>query len=243
MDNKTEKMEKKIFQESNQYLYTLHDGFQKYLRGVDTLEAARDSVRALLYENDPLLFPSGHTGCSVSALTTQMFYPVYKVPQLHLQCSHCNHTIMINSNRISRLMHVAHSATGSISQILENHMRHQSQQVCGNCNAPLETTIHFSETHKIYAVDVTDRNVTLSRTVQIQGSVRATTLHLKGLVYYGDFHFTCRIVDESGNIWFHDGMTTGRTSINDGKFGTVSQPNLKECRNKQLCLVIYGHRS
>ena len=75
---------KKIFQESNQYLSTLHDGFQKYLRGVSTLEAARDSVRALLYENDPVLFPSGHTGCSVSALATQMFYPVYKVPQLHL---------------------------------------------------------------------------------------------------------------------------------------------------------------
>jgi hypothetical protein len=75
---KTKKKWKKIFQESNQYLSTLHDGFQKYLRGVSTLEAACDSVRALLYENDPVLFPSGHTGCSVSALATQMFYPVYK---------------------------------------------------------------------------------------------------------------------------------------------------------------------
>jgi hypothetical protein len=86
---------KKIFQESNQYLSMLHDGFQKYLRGVSTLEAARDNVRALLYESDPVLFPSGHTGCSVSALATQMFYPVFQVPQLHLQCSHCNRTIMI----------------------------------------------------------------------------------------------------------------------------------------------------
>ena len=234
---------KKIFQESNQYLSTLHDGFQKYLRGVSTLEAARDSVRTLLHENNPVLFPSGHTGCSVSALSTQMFYPVFKVPQLHLQCSHCNHTIMINSNCIGRLMHVAHSATGSISQILESHMCHQSQHVCGNCNAPLGTRIHFSDTHKIYAIDVTDRNVTLSRTVKIQGSVRATTLHLKGLVYHGGYHFTCRIVDESGNIWFHDGMTTGRILIKDGKIGSVSQPNLKKCRNKKLCLVIYGHKS
>ena len=234
---------KKIFQESNQYLSTLHNGFQKYLRGVSTIEAACDSVQTLLYENDPVLFPSGHTGCSVSALATQMFYPIYKVPQLHLKCSHCNHTIIINSNRIGRLMHVAHSATGSISQILESHMRHQSQQVCDNCNAPLESTIHFSETHKLYAVDITDRDVILSRTVKIQGSVRATTLHLKGLVYHGGYHFTCRIVDESGNIWFNDGITTGRISIKDGKFGSVSQPNLKECRNKKLCLVIYGHRS
>ena len=95
---------------------------------------------------------------------------------------------------------------------------------------------YFLVRHKIYAVDVTDRNVTLSRTVKIQGSVHATTLHLKGLVYHGDYHFTCRIIDESGNIWFHDGMTTGKFSIKDGKFGSVSQPNLKKCRNKQLYL-------
>ena len=70
-------------------------------------------------------------------------------------------------------------------------MCHQSQQVCGNCDAPLETTIHFSDTHKMYAVDVTDRNVTLSRTVKIQESAYATTLHLKDLVYNGGYHFTC----------------------------------------------------
>jgi hypothetical protein len=234
---------KRIFKDSNQYLYTLHNGFQKYMRGVGTLEVARDDVRTLLNDSDPILFPSGHNGCSVSALATQMFYPVFKVPQLHIQCSHCNHTIIINSNRVGRLMHVAHNATGSISQILEKHMCHQSQQVCSNCNAPLETTIHFSDTHKIYAVDVTDRNVTLSRTVKIQGLTRATTLHLRGLVYYGDYHFTCRIIDDSGNIWFHDGMTTGRIAIKEGGFGSISQPNLKQCRNKQLCLVIYGHKS
>jgi hypothetical protein len=134
---------KKIFKDSNQNLSTLHNGFQKYLRGVSTLEVARDDVRTLLNDDDPVLFPSGHNGCSVSALATQMFYPVFKVPQLHIQCSHCNHTILINSNRVGRLMHVAHNATGSISQILEKHMCHHSQQVCSNCNAPLETTNTF----------------------------------------------------------------------------------------------------
>ena len=121
-------------------------------------------------------------------------------------------------------------------------MPHQSQQTCGNCNTPLGTKIHFSETHKIYAVDVTDRNVTLSRTVNIQGLVWTTTLHLKGLVYHGGYHFTCRIIDESGNIWFHDGITTGRMSTREGEIGSISQPNLKKCKNKQLCLVIYRHK-
>ena len=82
-------------------------------------------------------------------------------------------------------------ASGSISQILENHMCHQPQQVCGNYTAPLETKIHFSDTHQIYAVDVTNRHVTLSKTVKTQGSAFATTLHLKGLVYHGNYHFAC----------------------------------------------------
>jgi hypothetical protein len=140
-------------------------------------------------------------------------------------------------------MYVSHSASGSISQILESHMHHQSQQVCGNCNSPLETKICISGTHKIYAVDVTNRNVTLIRTVKIQGLVWATTLHLKGFVYLGGYHVTCQIIDECGNLWFHDRITTGRTSIKEGKFGNVSQPNLKVCQNKQLCLVIYRHKS
>jgi hypothetical protein len=42
------------------------------------------------------------------------------------------------------------------------------------------------------------------------------------------------------NIWFHDGMTTGKAAIKEGKFGSISQLNLKECRNKQLCLVMYA---
>jgi len=67
---------KKIFKDSNQYLSTLYDGFQKYMRGVSTLEVARDDIRTLLNDNDPVLFPSGQIGCSVSALATQMFYPV-----------------------------------------------------------------------------------------------------------------------------------------------------------------------
>jgi hypothetical protein len=234
---------KKIFKNSNKYLSALHDGFQNYLTGVDTLEVARDHVRTLLHNNEPLLFPYGHMGISVSALATQMFYPVYKVPQLHLHCSHCNHSVVINDNHVGRIMYVNSNATGSISQILDNHLHHRSQEVCSNCNAPVHSTIHFSETHKLYAVDVTDRSISVSQTIKIQGSVHSTILHLKGLVYHGGCHFTCRFVDQSGNIWYHDGMGIRRTSTKEGKFRTISQPNLKMCKNRKLCLIIYAQNS
>jgi hypothetical protein len=71
--------------------------------------------------------------------------------------------------------------------------------------------------NKIYAIDVTDRNVTQSQMIKIQGSVCATHLHLRGLVYHSDYHFTCQIIVQSENIWFHDGMTTGQAAIKEGE--------------------------
>ena len=40
----SQKKWKKMYQKSNQYISMLHDGFQQYLSGVNTLEAACDSV-------------------------------------------------------------------------------------------------------------------------------------------------------------------------------------------------------
>jgi len=45
---------RKIFKDSNQYLSTLHDGFQKYLSGVCNLETGRDTVHILLHDHDPI---------------------------------------------------------------------------------------------------------------------------------------------------------------------------------------------
>ena len=102
MSNKTKKNGKQIFQESNQYFSTLHDGFPKYLRGASTIEAAHDDVQDLLHENDPVLFPSGHTGCSVSALATQiciLHSPTHShgVLMESLQSPHSPHKVLMES--------------------------------------------------------------------------------------------------------------------------------------------------
>ena len=68
------------------------------------------------------LFPLGHRGCSVSALATQIFYLVFKVPQLHLKCSHCNHTIIINSYHVSRVMHVQLGKWLNITNTRKSHV-------------------------------------------------------------------------------------------------------------------------
>jgi hypothetical protein len=234
---------KTFFKDSNPYLTALHDGFYKYHVGTDSLESARDYVRNLLYTDDSILFPSGHEGTSVTALATQILHPISKIPKLHLCCSQCNHKLEINSNRIHRVTYIADNAIESTADILANYMHHHRNLTCVQCNAPLETSIHFNEPHKIYAFDMTSGHARLSHTVKIQGNARSTVLHLRGLIYLGGFHYTCRIIDHSGNIWFHDGMTTGNKCNAEGKMGSISQPNLYVCGNKNLCLAIYAKKT
>ena len=69
---------------------------------------------------------------------------------------------------------------------------------CFNCNTPLPSKIHFSQTPKILAFDLTDRNVTLSTEVSVMGVIHSTVLHLRGLIYYRDFHFSCQIMETYG---------------------------------------------
>ena len=163
------------------------------------MEVARDCVRHLLHNHDPDTFPVGHNGTSVSTLITQVLYPEYKMPELYLHCSHCEYHLRINNYRIGRIMYVGANAHGSTAQILENYLQHQTPQICVICNIPLDAAIHFNEPPKNVAFDVTDRDIIVSHSIKILGSTRSIVLYLKGLVYYGSFHFTCRFIDDTSS--------------------------------------------
>jgi len=67
-----------------------------------------------------------------------------------------------------------------------------------------------------------------------------TLIHMKlrGIVYYGDFHFTSCIIDSNKNVWFHDGMVTGQTSSNEGKLCEYTTDSMKTCKGKNAAVVI-----
>ncbi len=83
---------------SIEYLSALHNGFQKYLRCENTLEMARDQVRTLLHDRVSIAFPLGRAGISVATLAARILYPTNSIPELHLNCSQCDHTVLITCN-------------------------------------------------------------------------------------------------------------------------------------------------
>jgi hypothetical protein len=231
---------KKNFKDCNVYLSMLLEGFQKYLADTNSLEVARDNVRSILHEDNPVQLPYGYQGTSVALLATRMLYPVYRVSKPYICCSQCDHTVIIDSHHVSRVIFVPENTVCSTAQVVSGHFSYQTNQTCDNCMAPLESTVHFDNTPKILALNFSNQNFPISRTVKVMGADRFTVLHLKGIVYHGDFHFVCRVFADTGKIWFNDGIRTGRDSVEDGWLGRVSQPNLNMYQNKQACLIVYA---
>jgi hypothetical protein len=63
---------------------------------------------------------------------------------------------------------------------------------------------------------------------------------LRGLIYGGDFHFTSRIVDKSGQVWYADGMTNGKQCIFERTLAASDDTQwLKTCQGRRVLYVIY----
>ncbi|KAJ6529446.1 hypothetical protein DFH09DRAFT_155008, partial [Mycena vulgaris] len=47
----------------------------------------------------------------------------------------------------------------------------------------------------------------------LEGTTRI--LLLRGVIYFGNIHFTSRIISSDGRVWFHDGIGTGRACVDE----------------------------
>ncbi|KAJ7937551.1 hypothetical protein B0H13DRAFT_1588533 [Mycena leptocephala] len=67
------------------------------------------------------------------------------------------------------------------------------------------------------------------------------SLKMRGIIYGGQGHFTCRVVGKDGSMFFHDGITTGRNCIPEVNVRTVQDKLLlQKCGEKTVVCVIYA---
>ena len=67
-------------------------------------------------------------------------------------------------------------------------------------------------------------------------------LDLRGIVYHGGYHFTSRIVTSDQQIWYHDGINTGKICLRDGLLKSQSKDRLRVCRGRDLVLAVYAQK-
>ncbi|KAI0346344.1 hypothetical protein BDW22DRAFT_1324131 [Trametopsis cervina] len=61
---------------------------------------------------------------------------------------------------------------------------------------------------------------------------------LQGMIYFGSFHFTARIVDEKGDVWYHDGVQTGRDCNFEGNMNDIDVNSLLQAKNGRKCSTV-----
>ena len=76
----------------------------------------------------------------------------------------------------------------------------------------------------------------LTAQVTIGDTSRKVTYKLRGLIYWDKSHFTCRMIGKAGEVYYNDGMTTGTSSIHEGKLSEIK--DLYQIRQAKLTYVI-----
>ncbi|KAJ6597609.1 hypothetical protein DFH09DRAFT_903839 [Mycena vulgaris] len=74
-----------------------------------------------------------------------------------------------------------------------------------------------------------DRNSTLVR------------LRLRGIIYGGQGHFTCRYISKNGDVWFNDSMMTGQSCVPQGHLSEFTNAmDLHACIGRSALAVVYA---
>ena len=179
--------------------------YREILRGQKRLEAARNDVRKLLYESDNNLFPYGQVGTNVIELARKLMVGDQSPCYARLQCTTCNKLNTIDPPE--NFMHIMESRLKNTNAWFQNWQKEPTDN-CQECNTQQHIIQNFAIAPEIIMFSLNVTGISISKTVKLKGSNnKNTVLPLKGVIYSGNFHFTCQLISDK-DVWFHDGMIT-----------------------------------
>ncbi|KAJ7219790.1 hypothetical protein C8J57DRAFT_1095181 [Mycena rebaudengoi] len=205
----------------------LMDGFSAVLSGTSgstALEDIRDEVRRLLHARSPGKFAYGSSYAGVDEVVLAVLGDrVYGTGVV--KCTACGYTVpgridTLTSNlllgRIRSLEEQGRDIFG-LSTWLAHHLSKKVQK-CPICTRNGVSSQRMTRRTTITAVPpllcvfLDYSAVQLEAVVNVSCGGAVYPLHLKGIVYHGESHFTSRIIRRDGGIWFHDGIATGKSN-------------------------------
>ena len=203
----------------------LTKGFKRVLHEEQSFEDIRDTIRHELHTLNPAVFPIGHVGTSVAALATEMLRTNDTVTSSQLVCTQCDYEEPKMSDRLGYIIHADRNTSGSTStwvRSLKQRLEHQ----CPECLADMHQPIYYDKPPMLLVLEYPTQNVETSH--RLKFNKPSVDLYLKGIVYLGGYHFTCRIFSENGKAWYHDGRSTKNICIDDGNLTERLDTDLRE---------------
>ncbi len=209
-----------------------------------SLEAARDEVRKDLHMFDPENFPTGAVDSALSDLCVQFFKERRVYGRWTNNCQGCGkqsngHTVNSMLWYCSKSVYQQSTKRSGRYQTLTtanwiDAIRHiRVDQPCNNCEGTCIRQLNFNRMPATILVWVQGIRIKWDHYIMVDN----TRYRLIGLMYHGSRHFTAKIVEKDGGIWFHDGARTGRQCVYMGNLDKASVKDLATAERGRKCIA------
>jgi len=228
-----------FFNKTNVSLSTLHNGFELFNDKTISIENARDNVRHYLHGQDSRLFPNGKVGMNITDLASFLCKTSKPICESSYECTDCDVSIE-TTNRFTYYIDLQRSELNinnadSIASILGRLFHLPTSRKCASCNNTLYKNTFFSDVPELLILHVPYADIKINTSFKFYDK----RYHLKGIVYYGDNHYTSCVISENNSVWYHDGMQTGSSTILQGDKSYFKSNKWNKYNDNNAVLFVY----
>ena len=114
----------------------------------------------------------------------------------------------------------------------------ETRHTCTICNERVFIKYGFDNVPSLFVFEFSNQVLHINLLIDIKLQNDQHRLRLAGGIYYGQHHFTAQIILSDGQVWFYDGIDTGRNLIYNGSINS-NPPSISNCRGRQAVAAIY----
>ena len=213
-------------------------GFERALNNDSTLEMARNDVRRTMSRCNPAYFPLGLAMTDISHVVDAIV-PARPCGTLTLACETCNYS---QANPLIYFgEYIGLTSTGRfhdnsedvslLSNVLGwqlNNRQIRSRKNCPECilrheSRRLDLSINFQRIPYLMIIEFSTPRYIIDWNLKYTANDILFQFKLAGIVYSGQNHFVCRVVDDAGTVWYNDGIATGGRCLKEGSLPEVAK--------------------
>jgi hypothetical protein len=225
------------FRRMNRVSKKMVSGFRKLANNNTTFETVRNEVRMILHQLNQNNFAYGAVGTSMPELTNVVATTEYEAETTYITCNQCGFE---NIHRSTAHYTILPLGALSTTEGLQKHCDNIAPYPCTGCgNCDMTLSREFGEQPELLMFVIGGNDIVINHTVP-SPSKKACNIHLRGIIYLGGYHFTARIFDLNGKVWFHDGRTYGNTCVPQGWLADFDAKSLCLCGSRKAVLAVYA---
>lgn len=188
------------------------------------------------------MFPIGSNGASVTDRENHMLCSDTAVASYHLICYNCNTDFIIEPDLHTYVLNCPNMFDISTAEFVKTVLHNSMQDKCPKCDENMHKITCFYESPNIIALTLNGVSCRVSKKITLNQDDKATIYSLKGIVYFGEFHFTAHVCQTDGTVWYHDGMDRVRECTYESKLAEMTSTDLIKCQERKVALVIYASK-